>query len=378
MGYSDRRGKLERVLPHSPGRRNRRRRSRWSPLVRRLGGWRYPFPEGLNDDERVAHRVRFHRRDRRRRRPLLGGADPALAPPLLDRSRGSRPHAERARPGAGHLEEGGRTGERGVRRRSTPGSPTLIVRAADEVIDGTPRRPLPPVRVADRLGHADQHERERGHLEPRDRAGRGHARIEVAGASQRPREHVAVLERHVPDGHAHRGGGGDRAAAPAERAGAARRARSPRRGVRRHREDRPHAPAGCRAAHARSGVRRLRGPTRRRHRAARADPARSVRAGGRRHGRRHGIELPARVRRGGRCEGRRAHGAPVRDGAQQVRGARLARCARVRERGRGDARGEPDEDRERHAMARLGSSQRARRAACCPRTSRVPRSCRAR
>ena len=38
-------------------------------------------------------------------------------------------------------------------------------------------------------------------------------------------------------------------------------------GVRRHREDRPHAPAGRGAAHARPGVRRLRRPARRRPRA---------------------------------------------------------------------------------------------------------------
>ena len=36
----------------------------------------------------------------------------------------------------------------------------LIVRAADEVIEGPPRRPLPARGVADRVGHAEQHERQ--------------------------------------------------------------------------------------------------------------------------------------------------------------------------------------------------------------------------
>ena len=48
----------------------------------------------------------------------------------------------------------------------------LILRAADEVIEGTPRRPFPAARLADRQRHADQHERQRGDLQPRDRARR--------------------------------------------------------------------------------------------------------------------------------------------------------------------------------------------------------------
>ena len=46
----------------------------------------------------------------------------------------------------------------------------LIVRAADEVIDGQARRPLPARRLADRQRHAVEHERQRGDLEPRHRA----------------------------------------------------------------------------------------------------------------------------------------------------------------------------------------------------------------
>ena len=57
---------------------------------------------------------------------------------------------------------------------------------------------------------------------------RGHG-LQGADPPQRPRQHVAVLERHVPDGHAHRGGRGDRAAAASVGDRAARRARGPRR-----------------------------------------------------------------------------------------------------------------------------------------------------
>ncbi len=40
-----------------------------------------------------------------------------------------------------------------------------------------PRRPLPAARLADRHRHADEHERQRGHLEPRHRARRRRARL---------------------------------------------------------------------------------------------------------------------------------------------------------------------------------------------------------
>ena len=53
----------------------------------------------------------------------------------------------------------------------------LIVDAADEVIEGKLDESLPALRVADRLGHPDEHERERGDLEPGDRDGRRRARI---------------------------------------------------------------------------------------------------------------------------------------------------------------------------------------------------------
>ena len=90
------------------------------------------------------------------------------------------------------------------------------------------RRRVPAVGVADRQRHADEHERQRGDLEPRHRARRRRAGVEEAGPPERRREHVAVVERHVPDRDAHRRGGGDRARARCRRsAGSA--TRSPRR-----------------------------------------------------------------------------------------------------------------------------------------------------
>ena len=79
------------------------------------------------------------------------------------------------------------------------------------------RRQLPARRLADRLRHPDQHERQRGDRQPRDRDARRRARLEGAGPPERPRQHEPVVERLVPDGHAHRRGGGDRAAASARR-----------------------------------------------------------------------------------------------------------------------------------------------------------------
>ena len=61
----------------------------------------------------------------------------------------------------------------------------LIVQAADEVIAGKLDDQFPSAHLADRQRHADQHERQRGHLQPRHRAGRRRAGIEEADPSQR-------------------------------------------------------------------------------------------------------------------------------------------------------------------------------------------------
>ena len=68
-------------------------------------------------------------------------------------------------------------------------------------------RSIPSAHLADRQRHPDQYECERGHLEPRYRDCRRRDGIEEADPSQRSRQHVAVVERHVSGGHAHCGGG---------------------------------------------------------------------------------------------------------------------------------------------------------------------------
>ena len=113
---------------------------------------------------------------------------------------------------------------------------------------------------------------------------------------------------------------------------AARRARQRKaRRVRRHREDRAHAPAGRGAAHARPGVRRLRRAARRRHR-ARSRPTLpglyELAIGGTAVG--TGLNAPPGF--GERVAAKIAEltGLPFVDRAEQVRGARRARRARLR------------------------------------------------
>ena len=60
----------------------------------------------------------------------------------------------------------------------------LIVQAADEVIAGKLNDQFPLAHLADRQRHADQHERERGHLQPRHRNRRRRNGIEEADSSQ--------------------------------------------------------------------------------------------------------------------------------------------------------------------------------------------------
>ena len=81
-------------------------------------------------------------------------------------------------------------------------------------------------------------------------------------APQRPRQHVAVVERRLPDRHPHRRHG--RRCARSD-SGAARCCTSrwrPRPAVAHRREVRPHPPDGRRAGDAGPGVRRLRPPDR--------------------------------------------------------------------------------------------------------------------
>ena len=65
-------------------------------------------------------------------------------------------------------------------------------------------RHVSAARLDDRQRHAVQHERQRGDLQPLLPACRHAARQQDAGASQRSRQHVAIVERHVSLGDVHR------------------------------------------------------------------------------------------------------------------------------------------------------------------------------
>ncbi len=110
--------------------------------------------------------------------------------------------------GDDRMPQGGRTTptatSRRRRRSSTPSAGRLpqwkadaIVRAADEVIAGAARRRVPALRVADRVGHADQHERQRGDRQPRHPAARRRAGQQGPGPPERRRQHGPVAQRHA-------------------------------------------------------------------------------------------------------------------------------------------------------------------------------------
>ena len=148
---------------------------------------RAPGPSAFCDP----HRDRHLRPDRGPGRPLLGRADPALARELPDRHRA---HAAAADPRARHRQARRGRGEpvaeadrRAPRQRHRQGGAGGDRRQA--------RRSFPAGGLADRLRHPDQHERQRGDRQPRQRDARRQARREVAGASERPRQHEPVVER---------------------------------------------------------------------------------------------------------------------------------------------------------------------------------------
>ena len=242
------------------------------------------------------------------------------------------------------------------------------------------RRPFPAGGLADRLRHPDQHERQRGDRQPRQRDARRQARREGAGASERSRQHEPVVERLLPDRDAHRRGRA-RSRARCCRRSRICAARSPAKAeaVRPHRQDRPHPPAGCDAAHARPGILRLCRAGRERHRAHRAGAARSSIRWRRAAPRSAPGSTPSRASPTLlRQAGRRAHRPAVRQRAEQVRGAGRARRLCVRARRAQRARDRPVQDRQRHPPARLRPALRPRRARACRRTSPAPRSCPAR
>ena len=306
-----------------------------------------------------AHRERHLRRHRRAGRPPLGRADrSARCTTSTSRPRRCRAEliralalvkrsaavvnrdARHARSDEGRRDR--RRRRRGARRRA--------------------RRRVPALGLADRLRHADQHEHERGARQPRLAAARRAARRRPARASERRRQPQPVVERRLPDGDERRRGRGARRAACCRRS---RRCatRSPRRPRR--------SPTSSRSA-----ARTCR--TRRRSRSARRSPAgsRSSTTAWRTSsaalphlcelalgGTAVGTGLNAQPEFGARvaAELARAHRPAVRLRAEQVRGARRARRARLRPRRAEDAGGVADEDRQRRALARLGAALRARR-----------------
>ena len=227
------------------------------------------------------------------------------------------------------------------------------------------RRPLPAGRLPDRArGTQIEHERQRGHLEPRDRAGRRRAGLEEAGPPERRRQPRPVVERHVPDGDAHRRRRAARGRAAARRStGCATRSRPrPRR-----------SPTSSRSA-----ARTCR--TRRRSRSARRSAAgwrSSTSALG---------DVAPRDARG--CASSRSAAPRSAPGSTRTRSSASARRAQYRARDRAavplgatnkfaalaahdalvnalgapaDARRRADEDRERRPLAGVGPALRHRR-----------------
>ena len=121
---------------------------------------------------------------------------------------------------------------------STPTSPSASPPPRDEIAAGRPRRAVPDRRLPDRLGHVVEHERQRGHRRPSPATG------------AHPNDHVNMGQssndvfptRRAPR-RARRGDQPAAARARAPRGGVRRQGR----GVRRHRQVRPHAPDGRRA-----------------------------------------------------------------------------------------------------------------------------------
>jgi hypothetical protein len=219
-----------------------------------------PFPRRTCRHEPADRRVHHPHRDRRHgphrgaSRPLLGGPDRAVAAPLSVRGPNATGHRACLRPAQGRLC-GGQCGH-----GPAAGGTARPDRGRCQGGEFRPsRRRVSAQRLADRQRHAEQHERERGHQQPRHRDGGGAARLEEARAPERSREHVAEQQRHLSHGHAR--GCGDRARAFAAAGGAATSRRAARQGtgLRHGGEDRSHPPAGRRAAHAGPGLQRLRG-----------------------------------------------------------------------------------------------------------------------
>ncbi len=167
------------------------------------------------------HRKGHLRTHQRRQRGAVGCADAALAAPLRDLHRA---HAARAGDGAGAGQAqrgGGQQGARRARRRQGRGRHRRRRRGARRA----PRHAVPALGVADRLGHAEQHEHERGARQPRLAAHGRAGRRPAPRASERRRQPRPVVQRRVPHRHERGGGAGHRRPPAARAARAARHAR---------------------------------------------------------------------------------------------------------------------------------------------------------
>ncbi len=153
------------------------------------------------------------------------------------------PRSADPRPGPG--QEGRRAREHGPEASSTRRRAQAIVAAADEVLAGRHDDEFPLVVWQTGSGTQTQHEHERGARQPRERDPGRRARREAPRPPQRRRQQGPVVERRLPHRH-ERGRGARPCCSEVIPARAALRDALARQGggLRRHRQDRPHAPAG--------------------------------------------------------------------------------------------------------------------------------------
>ena len=235
-----------------------------------------------------------------------------------------------------------------------------IIAASNAVAGGKHDDALPGRHLSDRFRHVDQHERQRGDRQPRQREARLRPRRKGQKGAVHPNDHVNMGQSSndtFPAAmHIARGGGAD-PTVDSRLGTVGECARRKGQGLGQDRQDRPHALDGCHADPRRPGVRRLRGPG-----PLQRDPRRSgARAAAgkhadRRHGRRHGHQHASEVRRQGVRGIEQAAGPAISGSQESSRGP--GRQGFVR---RGARRVEDDcrlahQDRQRHSAARLRSA----------------------
>jgi hypothetical protein len=188
------------------------------------------------------------------------------------------------------------------------------------------RRPFPARRLADRLGHPVEHERQRGDRQPCDRDARRRDRLEEP---VHPNDHVNMSQSSNDTFPTAMHVAAAQVAHDVTLPGLQKLHDALAQGMRpsRHHQDRPHPHPGRDAADARPGVRRLRLPGRAGDQAGDGGAARiyPLAQGGTAVG--TGLNTTgASPRRGG--EDRRDHRPALRHRAEQVRGAGRPRRAR--------------------------------------------------